>query len=252
MKRKELESTLLLLRYGIARQCTRQGWLHFHEIVQLYARKRGGVQAARAMVQGVRRKGAISLHSEHFWAACFLVLGFGNDPIVVELKVVELISFIRRGVLPLAARSFTSFSRCYAALEFLRLCTNLLEDVEKSFVSQVDKSLCFCCCPPPRSKKNSSSSASSSTPPPSSSGDHHVDEYLWQDVTLLKALLLETRAKLMLKGGHFDAADELCRTCISIRTVMLGPEHPDTVAAHETLARCRQQQQQQQQQQSVG
>ena len=77
-------------------------------------------------------------------------------------------------------------------LKFLRLCTNLLEDVEKSFVSQVDKSLC---CP---RKSNSN-------------GDH-VDEYVWQDVTLLKALLLETRAKLMLKGGHFDAAEELAVT----------------------------------------
>ena len=56
----------------------------------------------------------ISLHFEHFWAACFIVLGFGNEPIVVELKVVEMLTFIRRGVLQLAIRSFTSFSRCYA------------------------------------------------------------------------------------------------------------------------------------------
>ncbi|KAI5064454.1 hypothetical protein GOP47_0021124, partial [Adiantum capillus-veneris] len=219
-KRWEAEAGVLLLKYGLARGCTRQGWVNFHEIVQLYSRKRGGVQAAKAMVQGVRKRGAISLHSEHFWAACFLVFGFGNDPVIVELKVVEMLSFIRRGVLQLAIRSFTSFSRCYAALELLRLCTNALEDVEKSFVSQVqdwwDRSFCW-----KRSKY----------------AGQQVDEYVWQDVTLLKALLLETRAKLMLKGGQFDAGEEICRTCISIRTVMLGQDHPDTLSAQETLAK---------------
>ncbi|KAH7388398.1 hypothetical protein KP509_16G074100 [Ceratopteris richardii] len=219
-KRWEAEAGVLLLKYGIARACTRQGWVCFHEIVQLYSRKRGGVLAAKAMVQGIRRRGTISIHSEHLWAACFLVLGFGNDPVAVELKVVEMLSFIRRVVLQLAVSSFTSFSRCYAALELLRLCTNALEDLEKSFVSQVqdwwDRSFCW--------KKSKHTG-------------QEVDEYAWQDVTLLKALLLETRAKLMLKGGQFDAGEEICRTSISIRTVMLGKDHPDTVSAQETLAK---------------
>ncbi|MCO5556834.1 hypothetical protein L7F22_010387 [Adiantum nelumboides] len=219
-KRWEAEAGILLMKYGLARGCTRQGWVIFHEIVQLYSRKRGGNQAAKAMVQGVRKRGAISLHSEHFWSACFLVFGFGNDPVTVELKVVELLSFIRRGVLQLAIRSFTSFSRCYAAQELLRLCTSALENVEKSFVSQVqdwwERSFCW-----KRSKY----------------AGQQVDEFVWQDVTLLKALLLETRAKLMLKGGQFDAGEEICRTCISIRTVMLGQDHPDTLSAQETLAK---------------
>ncbi|KAL8126817.1 hypothetical protein AgCh_013930 [Apium graveolens] len=55
------------------------------------------------------------------------------------------------------------------------------------------------------------------------------------DVTLLKATLLETRAKLLLRGGYFDSGEELCRTCISIRTVMLGHSHAQTLAAQETL-----------------
>lgn len=222
-KKWEAEAGALLVKYGIARKCSRPGWIDFHEIMQLYARKRGGIQGAKAMVQGLRKRGAISLHSEHFWAACFLVLGFGNDPVSVELKVVELLSFIRRGVLQLALQSFTSFSRCHAALELLRLCANMLEDVEKLFVSQIhdrwDKSFCW-----------------------RKSGYAQVDEYVWQDVTLLKAMILETRAKLMLKGGQFDAGEEICRTCISIRTVMLGQDHPDTICAQETLAklvRCR-------------
>ena len=68
-------------------------------------------------------------------------------------------------------------------------------------------------------------------------GGQRVDEYVWQDVTLLKAMLLETRAKLLLRGGHFDSGEELCRTCISIRTVMLGHNHAQTLAAQETLAK---------------
>ena len=64
-----------------------------------------------------------------------------------------------------------------------------------------------------------------------------VDEYVWQDLTLVKAHLLEIRAKLMMRGGQFDAGEELLRTCINIRTVMLGPDNPDTLAAEETLSK---------------
>lgn len=64
-----------------------------------------------------------------------------------------------------------------------------------------------------------------------------VDEYVWQDLTLLKATILETRAKLMLKGGQFDTGEEACRKCINIRTVMLGADHAETITAQETLAK---------------
>ncbi|MCO5582350.1 hypothetical protein L7F22_036244 [Adiantum nelumboides] len=66
---------------------------------------------------------------------------------------------------------------------------------------------------------------------------NEVDEYVWEEATLLKALLLETRAKLLLKGGQFDAGEEICRTCISIWKVMLGENHPDTISAQDTLAK---------------
>jgi hypothetical protein len=56
-------------------------------------------------------------------------------------------------------------------------------------------------------------------------------------MTLLKATLLKTRAKLLMRRGLFDSAYELCRTCISIRTVMLGHTHNQTLAAKETLAK---------------
>ncbi|CBI39860.3 unnamed protein product, partial [Vitis vinifera] len=131
-----------------------------------------------------------------------------------------MVLFIKKTALPLAIRAFTTFSRCNSALELLKVCTNVLEEVEKSFVSQIQDwchgSLCW--------KKKVQSS-------------QRVDEYVWQDVTLLKATLLETRAKLLLRGGHFDSGEDLCRTCISIRTVMLGHNHALTLAAQETLAK---------------
>lgn len=58
-----------------------------------------------------------------------------------------------------------------------------------------------------------------------------------QDVILLKANLHEIRAKLLLKGGHFDSGEELCRACVSIWTVMLSYNHAQTLAAQETLAK---------------
>lgn len=131
-----------------------------------------------------------------------------------------MVLFIKRTAIPLAIRSFMLFSRCNSALELLKVCTNVLEEVEKSFVSQIQDwgngSLCW--------KKKMQ-------------GRQRVDEYVWQDVTLLKATLLETRAKLLLRGGHFDSGEELCRTCISIRTVMLGHGHAQTLAAQETLGK---------------
>ncbi|MCO5581517.1 hypothetical protein L7F22_035402 [Adiantum nelumboides] len=235
-KRAESEAGSLLIRIGIARSCTKQGWIFFDEIVQLYARKRGGPPAARAMVQGIKKKGVISQHFEHFWAACFLVFGFANDLVIVDLRAVELLSFIKKGALQLAFRAFTTFSRCRAALELLRLCTNMLEDVEKSFVSQTQdwwgRSLCW-----------RAGSTHNYIVQQAASGmrggvlGNEVDEYVWEEATLLKALLLETRAKLLLKGGQFDAGEEICRTCISIRTVMLGENHPDTISAQDTLAK---------------
>lgn len=220
IRKSEAEASTMLIRFGIARSSTKQGWINMHEMIQLYARKKGGNSTARAMFQGVGSRGAISLHSEHLWAACFLVFGFGNDPVIVEPKVSELLSFIKRVAIPLALHCFTSFSRCQAALELLRICTCALESAEESFVSQVqnwlEKSTCWRML---------------------GRADTKLDEFLWQDVTLLKALLLEMRAKLMLRGGLYDGGEDLCRTCISIRTVMLGGDHPDTLAAQQTLAK---------------
>lgn len=218
----EEESALLLVKLGLARRANKQPgcWIQFHPITQVFAKIKEGLLAPKATVQGVRKIGNPLLNSDHLWASAFLVFGFKSEPPVVQLKAVDMVLYIRRIALPLAIRAFTTFSRCSSALELLKVCTNVLEEVEKSFVSQIQDwchgSLCW------KKKLN---------------GNQRVDEYVWQDVTLLKATLLETRAKLLLRGGHFDSGEELCRTCISIRTVMLGHNHAQTLAAQETLAK---------------
>lgn len=220
-KSKE-ESALLLVKLGLARKANRQTgcWIQFHPITQIFAKRKDGLVAAKANVQGARKLGNPMTDSDHLWACAFLVFGFKSEPPVVQLKAMDMAFFIRKTALPLAISAFTTFSRCNSALELLKVCTNVLEEAEKSFVSQIQDwchgSLCW--------KKKLQS-------------NQRVDEYVWQEVTLLKATLLETRAKLLLRGGHFDSGEDLCRTCISIRTVMLGHNHVQTLAAQQTLAK---------------
>ncbi|GKV36455.1 hypothetical protein SLEP1_g44585 [Rubroshorea leprosula] len=218
----EEDCALLLVKFGLARKASRQPgcWIQFHPISQIFAKRKECVSAAKSTVQGIRKMGNPLVNSDHLWASAFLVFGFKSEPPIVQLKAIDMVLYIRKTALPLAMKAFTSFSRCNSALELLKVCTNVLEEVEKSFVSQIQDwcqgSLCW--------KKRVQ-------------GSQRVDEYVWQDVTLLKATLLETRAKLLLRGGHFDSGEELCRTCISIRTVMLGHNHAHTLAAQETLAK---------------
>ncbi|KAK3024318.1 hypothetical protein RJ639_043000 [Escallonia herrerae] len=220
--KSEEDSALVFVKLGLARRAnSQQGcWVQFHPITQIFARKRGGLLAAKAAIQGIRKNGNPLVNSDHLWASAFLVFGFKSEPPTVQLKAIDMVLFIKKTALPLAIKAFTTFSRCNSALELLKVCTNVLEEVEKSFVSQIQDwchaSLCW------KNKLHS---------------NQRVDEYVWQDVTLLKATLLETRAKLLLRGGHFDSGEELCRTCISIRTVMLGHNHAQTLAAQETLAK---------------
>uniref|UniRef100_A0A0D9X9D0 AAA+ ATPase domain-containing protein n=1 Tax=Leersia perrieri TaxID=77586 RepID=A0A0D9X9D0_9ORYZ len=221
-RKAEVESALLLVKLGLARKATRHPgcWIQFHPITQLFGKIRGGLAPTTAAVNGVMRAGNPSVYSDHLWASAFLVFGFKSEPPSVQLKAVDMVLFIRKTALPLAIDSFMTFSRCGSALELLKVCTNVLEEVEKSYASRIQDlnrgSLCW------RKKLQP---------------NHRVDEFVWQEVTLLKATLLETRAKLLLRGGLFDTGEELCRTCISIRTVMLGHGHAHTLAAQETLAK---------------
>ncbi|KAF5734811.1 hypothetical protein HS088_TW15G00304 [Tripterygium wilfordii] len=218
-KRSEVEASSMLLRFNIARSSTRPGYIYFNELIKLYARKRGVFGTAIAMVQTVINRGSIYHHSEHIWAACFLIFGFGNDPKGVELKVSELLYFVKEVLLPLAIRTFITFSRCRAALDLLRLCTNALEAADQAFVAPVekwlDKSLCW------RPIQTNA----------------ELNPCLWQELALSRATVLETRAKLMLRGGQFDIGDDLIRKAIFIRTSICGENHPDTIAARETLGK---------------
>ncbi|XP_076905860.1 uncharacterized protein LOC143561753 [Bidens hawaiensis] len=220
--RSEEDSALVLVKLGLARRANRHPGCHIllHPITQTFAKLKGGLLGAKATLQGVRKLGSPVSNSDHLWSSAFLVFGYKNEPPLVQLKAHDMVLFIKKTALPLAINAFNTFSRCNSSLELLKVCTNVLEEVEKSFVSQIQDwchgSLCW------KNKMNS---------------HQRIDEYVWQDVTLLKATLLETRAKLLLRGGYFDNGEELCRTCISIRTVMLGHNHPQTLAAQEILAK---------------
>ncbi|KAL0408180.1 UNVERIFIED_CONTAM: hypothetical protein Sradi_1752400 [Sesamum radiatum] len=218
-RRSEAEASSLLLRFNMARSCTKDGLIQFNHIVKLYARKRGITGLAQSMVQAVISRGSISHHSDHIWAACFLLLGFGKDPIVVELKVSELLFLVKEVILPLAIRTFITFSRCTAALELLRLCTDALEAADQAFVTPVekwlDKSLCW---------KPVQTNA-------------QLNPCIWQELALARATVLEVRAKLMARGGQYDIGDDLIRKAIFIRTSICGEDHPDTVTARETLSK---------------
>ncbi|KAJ1416122.1 Toll/interleukin-1 receptor-like proteiny [Sesbania bispinosa] len=218
-KKSELEASSLLLRFNIARSSTKQGYIHFNELIKLYARRRDDTGAPQAMIQAIISDGSISQNLEHLWAACFLLFGFGHDPVVVELKVSELLYLVKRVVLPLAIHTFITYSRCSAALELLRLCTNALEAADQAFVTPVDKwldkSLCW------RSIQTNA----------------QLNPCLWQELALCRATVLETRAKLMLRGAQFEIGDDLIRKAVFIRTSICGEDHPDTISARETLSK---------------
>ncbi|KAL9670166.1 hypothetical protein QQ045_007717 [Rhodiola kirilowii] len=212
IKKSEAEAASMLIRFNLARSCCKEGHLHFNNLIKLYARKRLVSGAPQAMVEAIITRGQAFHHSEHFWAACFMVFEFGT-PVIAELKVTGLLPFIKQVVLPLAIRTFINFSRCEAALELLRLCTEMLEQADQAFVTPVDKMVC---CAPMKTAAQMSPS-------------------LWQELALCRATVLETRAKLMLKGGEFDVGDDLIRKAIFIRSSIYGEDHPDTKSARETL-----------------
>ncbi|GKC07148.1 hypothetical protein Tco_0998758 [Tanacetum coccineum] len=174
---------------------------------------------AHAVVQTIVTRGTIIHNSDHIWAACFLLLGFGNDPVVIDTKASELPFLVKEVILPLAIRTFIRFSRCTAALELLRLCTNALEAADEALVTPVEKWLDKSLCWKPIQT------------------DAQLNPSLWQDLALSRATVLEIRAKLMLRGGQFDIGDDLIRKAIFIRTSICGEDHPETVSARETLSK---------------
>ncbi|XP_044484583.1 uncharacterized protein LOC123210353 [Mangifera indica] len=218
-KKSEAEASSMLLRFNIARSGTRQDYIHFHELIKIYARKRAVTGVAHAVVQSVINRGSLIHHSPHIWAACFLAFGFSTEQKAVELKVSELLYFVKKLVLPLAIKTFITLSGCTAALELLRLCTNTLEAADHEFVTPVEKLIDSSLCWRPVQT------------------NAQLNPSLWQDLALTRATVLETRAKLMVRGGQFDIADDLIRKAVFIRTSISGEDHPDTVAARETLSK---------------
>ncbi|GMH28868.1 hypothetical protein Nepgr_030711 [Nepenthes gracilis] len=218
-KRSEAEAVSMLLRFNIARGSIKPGYVHFNEIIKLYSRNRGGPGAACAMVQALIRRGPAPHESEHLWAGCFLVLGFGSDAGLVELRASELLVLVKQVVLPLAIRTFITFSRCTAAVELLRLCADALEAADQVATTPVKrwfgKAIWW---RPARTTAQ-------------------LNPRLWQDLALARAAVLETRAKLMMKGGQFDVGDDLIKKAIFIRTSISGENHPDTVSSKETLSK---------------
>ncbi|KAJ4759768.1 Disease resistance protein (TIR-NBS class) [Rhynchospora pubera] len=224
IKRSESEAASMLVRFGVARICTRPNCIQFHELLKIYARRRGSHRVAQAVVQSICVRASISHSLDHLWAACFLVFGSGSEHVTVELNPTELTHFVRQVGLPLAIHTFITFSRCNAGLELLRLCTDALESAGEVLVnSRGDKW---------RLKRKLGSCFRDD-----SSRSDEGFRLLWQEITLLKATVLETRAKLMLRGGRYDIGDDLIRKAIFIRSSICGDRHPDTLSARETLSR---------------
>ncbi|KAL8064129.1 hypothetical protein ABFX02_01G071500 [Erythranthe guttata] len=233
---EEAEAFALLLRFNLVRSCCGEGVVQFNHLVRLYARKRGIEGVANATVTAVTTttlgggRGVLLSSDDHVWAACFLLLGFGKDPVVVELKVTELLNLVKEVILPLAIRTFVTHSRCAVALELLRLCTEALEANDEEFVTPVNRwvdkkvGAMTCCGGPTMGGMLTRTRA-------------QMNPWIWRELALARASVLEVRAKLMARGGQFDLGDDLIRKAVFVRTSICGEDHPDTVAARETLGK---------------
>lgn len=217
-KNSEDEASSLLIRLGIAKRSTKERYLSFHDIIKLHARRRSNVEVARAVVRAIIIEGSVTQHYDHIWAACFLLFKFGMGPAVADLSTRDLVLFIKQLVLPLVSQSFRMLSMYNSALELLRLASNTLDAVVDSFISGTNnESLCL------TSAKRRSNAVSNAL--------------LHQDLEYLRATILETRALIMLKGGQYDRAEQLCRTAVSIKEVIYGAEHPETLSSRRLMER---------------
>ncbi|GKA99840.1 hypothetical protein Tco_0827834 [Tanacetum coccineum] len=91
-----------MLRFNIARSCSKDGYIRFNQLIKAYARKRSVTGTTHAVVQTIVTRGTIIHNSNHIWAACFLLLGFENDPVVIDTKASELPFLVKEVILPLA------------------------------------------------------------------------------------------------------------------------------------------------------
>ncbi|ONK67167.1 uncharacterized protein A4U43_C06F16730 [Asparagus officinalis] len=215
----EAEVLAMLLRLRIAKSTTKIDHISFHDILKLHAYKKGNSGIAHSVVRAIKFQAFIPQHSEHIWAACFLLFKFDTDHEIINISIDDLLSFVEQFVLPLAMHSFITYFCCNAVLELLRLATEKFEELENSFLDEANNN-----------HSNSSCLRSSG-----SISTLQSNPLLYRKFAHLRATLLETRAKIMLRGGVYDIGERLCRTAVSIKEVIYGWEHPETVSCRETL-----------------
>lgn len=216
----DVEALNFLLKLQIGRMTTTSLCISFHDVFKLYACKRGNGGVADFVVRAVSIGGSLPQSVDHIWAACFLLFKFGSDPVAVHLPIHDLVSFIERFVLPLCVHCFKALFRCNAALTLLRIATETLESLEDSFLADAN------------SRQNKSSCFSSCLEP-----TMFPDPAIYQKFAHMRATLLETRAELMLRGNLYEIGERLCRRAVSIKEVIYGWEHHETISSRETLER---------------
>ncbi|KAJ0961386.1 hypothetical protein J5N97_000422 [Dioscorea zingiberensis] len=192
----EVELTDMMVRLRIARGCTRIGCIYLYDIIKLYACKTDYSGIAHDIVQEIDTGGSIEVHSEHAWTTCFLVFKFSIDPSIVDLSVQDMVSFIKQIVLLLAMHDLKAFSQYTSALELLWLATENLEAMEDSFLSEGDNSY------------NKSAV--------------QIAPNIYYEFAHVRATLLESRAKLMIRDGLYDIGEQLYRKALNIKEVICG------------------------------
>ncbi|CAL4992359.1 unnamed protein product [Urochloa decumbens] len=208
-----------LMRLGIARRSTREGCVSVHGVFRLFARKAGGSgRAARAAVAAIAAAAAAATpipDDEHTWAACLSLFRFESPEPAAELPPPELGRFVATSVIPLAARCVAGYSAYAAALELLREATDGVFEAEERYIGQ-------------QSRRSSGCGGGCGY-------GVEVDPRVYRELARVRAELLVMRARVMLRAGEHDVAEDHCRSAIGILEVVRGDWHPDTMAVRAFL-----------------
>lgn len=199
------KASSMLVRFHMAKRCTKDGFLHFNDIIRLYLQKEDFKSGLFAMVEAVNLYANLSLphNYDHIWEACYSVLTFDTEPTIIELTPSEFISFAKRHVIPLAKKILATSCRHTCAMELLRRSTEKLELIENLlFSDKAYKSVCWWL-------------------------NTEFDPLIYRELVLLKVAHLELRAKIMCIGGSFDIGEELYMKALRIKEVFLGLNHSE-------------------------
>nr|CAB3491840.1 unnamed protein product [Digitaria exilis] len=213
----------MLLRLGIARRSTHHGSVSVHGVFRLFARKVGGAsgtRVARAAVDTIASgHGAEAAENTDFHqvAACLsLFFKFESSAMAVKLPEPELTRFVTGAVIPLAARYVVGHSAYGAALEILREATDAVFAAEERYTTTDD----------------GGSSRWRRGVAGGGGGGHveRLDPKVYRELARARAELLVMRARVMMRAGERDIAEDHCVSAVSILEVVNGDWHPDTVA----------------------